>query len=106
MANTNYFCSIVKILENPIQIRINNTISITTFRVELFQVRNNYLNQILFLVFLGKKGDKIKKYYKTNDYIFVEGQLSIKEKKSNISNMLSRTTIKQILVYVLKIYPI
>ena len=103
MGNTNYFCSIVKILENPVQVKINDKISITTFRTELFQIRSNCINQIIFLVFLGKKSDKIKKYCRVNNYILVEGYLSIKEKKSNT---LSSKTVKQIIVTVLKVYPI
>ena len=102
MSNTNYFCSIVKILENPVQIQINNKILITTFRVELFQNRTNCLNQILFLIFWGKKSYKIKKYCKINDYILIEGYLSIKDKKSN---RLSYIPFNQTIVNVLKTYP-
>ena len=103
MGNTNYFYSIVKILENPIQIQINDEISIITFRVELFQIRSNCTNQIIFLVFLGKKISKVKQYCKINNYILIEGYLSIKEKKSYISSF---TTRKSVIVNVSKFYPI
>lgn len=102
MGNINYFYSIVKILENPVHIQINNKISIITFRVKLFQIRRNCPNQIIVLVFWGKKSNKIKKYYKLNDYILIEGYLSIKN-KSNIS---SSTNLKQIFINVLKTYSI
>lgn len=103
MGNIHYFYSTVKILENPVQIRINDKISITIFRVKLFQIRNNCPNQIIVLVFWGKKSNKIKKFYKINDYILIEGYLSIKKKKSNTS---SSTNLKQIFVNVLKTYSI
>ena len=102
MSNTNYFCSIVKILENPVQIQINNQILITTFRVELFQNRVNCINQTLFLIFWGKKSYKIKKYCKPNNYILIEGYLSVKDKKSN---RLSHIAFNQTVVNVLKTYP-
>ena len=103
MGNINYFCSIVKVLEDPIQIQINNKISITTFRVELFQVRKNYTNQLIFLYFWGKLSEKIKNYCNINEYILIEGYLQVKEKKSKT---LPFTNLKQIIVTVLRVYPI
>lgn len=101
MNSINSFCSIVKILENPIQIQINNKISITTCRVEFFQIRKNDKNQFIFLSSWGKLSNKIKKCCNINDYILIEGYLSIREKKSNI--FLS-TPLKQTILNVLKVY--
>ena len=91
MADTNYISGIVKILENPIK-RVFNNISITQVRVQLPQVQNNI---IINLIFWGKLSDDIIGYYNINDYIIVEGYLSLKNNK----------TFKKVEITVLKVYP-
>ena len=49
------------------------------FRVQLPQVRQN--NIIINLVFWGKFSQDIINYYEINDYIIIEGYLSIRDKK-------------------------
>ena len=95
MGDTNYISSIVKILENPIQTVFNKNIPITQFRVQLPQVRNNI---IINLVFWGKLSQDIANYYEINDYIIVEGYLSVRDKK-----MLKNS--KKVEITVLKVYP-
>ena len=94
MGDTNYFSGIVKVLENPIQIFFNDKIPHTTVRVELPQIRNN---RIIYLVFWGNLAREVKNYYQMNDYILIEGYLSIRNKK-NINS-------KKVTITVLKIYP-
>jgi hypothetical protein len=95
MADTNYISGIVKVLENPIETVFNKNIPITQFRVQLPQVRNNI---IINLVFWGKLSQDIIHYYKMNDYIIIEGYLSLRDKK-----ILENS--KNVEITVLKVYP-
>jgi len=95
MGDTNYISSIVKILENPTQTVFNKNIPTTQFRVQLPQVRNNV---IINLVFWGKLSQDIANYYEMNDYIIIEGYLSLRDKKT-IKNS------KKVEITVLKVYP-
>ena len=100
MANTNYFSGIVKILEIPKKRLLAKKIELITFRVELPQNRQN---RIVSLVFWGNLGQKMKDFYKLNDYILIEGYISLRKKsKLNMSQQYS----KQVNITVLKIYPI
>jgi hypothetical protein len=95
MGDTNYISGIVKILENPIERTFNKNISITQFRVQLPQIRNNI---IVNLVFWGKLSQDITNYYKINDYIIIEGYLSLRDKKK-LENS------RSVEITVLKVYP-
>ena len=75
MVNTNYIVSIVKILENPIQTIFNNTIPVTKFRVQFPQFRNT---RIVNLIFWGNLANDVVQYYRSNDYIMIEGYISLK----------------------------
>ena len=99
MANTNYISGIVKILENPKQILVNEAIPVTEFRVQLPQIRKNC---ILDLVFWGTLGKDVISYYKLNDYIMIEGYLSIQNKE--LSN-LTLPKSKRVKITVFKVYP-
>jgi fructose-1-phosphate kinase PfkB-like protein len=94
MGDTNYFSGIVKVLENPIQTFFNDKISVTKFRVEIPQMRKN---RIITLVFWGNLAREV-----INDYILIEGYLSIRNKK-NI-NLITKNS-KQVTITVLKVYP-
>jgi hypothetical protein len=99
MVDTNYTSGIVKILENPIQIVFNNNISITKFRVQFPQVRKNI---IVNLVFWGNLGEDVVNYYQINDYILIEGYLSLRDKQ--ITNPIIKNS-KKVEIMVLKVYP-
>ena len=101
MADTNYVGSIVKILENPIQKNFNNNVSVTEFRVQLPQIRNT---RIINLVLWGKLARDVGSYYQINDYIMIEGYLSLRNKaKVNIN--LTKQNSKKVQITVLKVYP-
>jgi hypothetical protein len=100
MTNTNYFSGIVKILETPKTYFSNEQTQVTGFRVEVSQKRKN---SIISVMFWGNLGREVKKFYKVNDYILIEGYTSIRSKiflKSNLKNS------KQVFITVVKIYPI
>jgi single-stranded DNA-binding protein len=99
MSDTNYIGGIVKILEVPKQKFLNSTTAVTEFRVQLPQVRNT---TIVHLIFWGNLARDVATYYKINDYILIEGYLSLRDKRS--SNLISQPS-KQIEITVLKLYP-
>jgi single-stranded DNA-binding protein len=97
MSDTNYIGGIVKILV-PKQ-NFNNTTAVTEFRVQLPQVRNT---TIVHLIFWGNLARDVATYYKINDYILIEGYLSLRDKRG--SNLIAQPS-KQIEITVLKLYP-
>ena len=99
MTDTNFIGSIVKILEPPSQKTIKNNIPILTFRVQFPQVKGN---SIVNLKFWGNIGKDIANYYKTNDYILIEGYLNLDDLKSFDSLPQRKRKIE---ITVLKIYP-
>jgi len=99
MIDTNYIGGIVKILESPRQKLFTNNIAMTQFRAQLPQARNTC---IIHLTFWGNLAVDVESYYKINDYIIIEGYLSLREKQK--SNLTSQTS-KKIEITVLKIYP-
>jgi len=81
MGDTNYIGGIVKVLETPKQknFRSNNNISFAECRVQFPQSRGN---KIINLVFWGKLASEVASYYQANDYIVIEGYLSIVNKQA------------------------
>jgi len=99
MNNTNYIGSIVKILENPSSITFYKNIPITKFRAQLPQVRNS---TIVNLTFWGNLANDVVNYYKINDYILIEGYLSVQNKQFKESTI---NNLKKVEITVLKVYP-
>ena len=103
MVKTNYFSGLVKVLEKPKKINIQNKISIVKIYVKIASSRKKTKNQIVFLVFWGNLNMEITKSYQPNDYILIEGYLftKINKKKS-----LESKKMKRIFLTVLKVYPV
>jgi single-stranded DNA-binding protein len=99
MVDTNYISSIVKILESPNQRLFNSTIPVTKFRVQFPQIRNS---QTINLIFWGNLARDVRSYYQINDYIMVEGYLSLNNK--HLLNKVKQNS-KQFEITVLKVYP-
>ena len=91
----NYIGGIAKILEMPKQSFLDNNVIITKVRVQLPQLRNT---QVVKLTFWGNLASDVNNFYKTNDYVIIEGYISYK-------NELQLQAPKQIEITVLKIYP-
>ena len=100
MGDTNYIGSVVKILEKPVQTAINDKIVRTQFRVQLVQVRNI---QIADLVFWGNLARDIVNTYQVNDYIMVEGYLSLSNKTND---KFVKRPLKKVQITVLKVFSI
>ena len=98
MSDTNYFVSVVKILEKPIQRVINDKIVTTQFRAQLAQVRNT---RIVNLVFWGNLARDVVNYYHVNDYIIIEGYLSLHNK---LGDKLNQQKLKRVSITVNKLY--
>ena len=99
MGDTNYFSGIVKVLETPLQTFLNDKIVFTTVRVEMSQTRKN---KIIILNFWGNLAGEVKDYYQINDYILIEGYVSIR-KQNNLNSVIKNS--KYVTITVLKVYP-
>lgn len=99
MGNANYFSGIVKILENPKQTFLKSKVPVTRIRVELPQKRTN---RLAYLVFWGNLAKDAKNLYKINDYVLVEGYVSIRNKENT---NLKAKSLKKLTITVLKVYP-
>ena len=91
--------AIVKILESPKNKTIKNKISITKFRAQLPQIRKT---RVVDIVVWGNLANDVAKYYNINDYILVEGYLSLQKFISSKSN---RKILKRARFTVIKAYP-
>jgi single-stranded DNA-binding protein len=98
MSDTNYFASVVKILEKPVERIINDKIVTTEFRAQLAQVRNT---RIVNLVFWGNLARDVVNYYHINDYIMIEGYLLLDNK---FSDKLNQQKLKRVSITVNKLY--
>ena len=99
MAYTNYIGGVIKILETPKQKFLKNNILVTRFRAQMPQRRNT---RIVTLTFWGTLSRDIVTNYKVNDYVLIEGFLSIRNKKSSNLKLLKS---KKIEITVKKAYP-
>jgi len=99
MGDTNYIGGVIKILEPPKQKLIKNNLFVTRFRAQIPQLRNT---RIINVTFWGNLARDVATYYKVNDYLLVEGYLSLRNKKN--SN-LSGSPSKKVELTVLKVYP-
>ena len=98
MGDTNYFSGTVKILEKPRQNFKNDKLTKSVFRVEIYQTRQN---KVVSAIFWGNLANEITNYYQVNDYILIEGYISIKIKEFKKENKKLAT----IIITVLKVYP-
>ena len=100
MSDTNYLGSVVKILEKPFQTIIDDKVFKTECRAQLAQNRNT---SIINLVFWGNSAGDAVNSYKINDYIMIEGYVSLRNKRTD---KLVKRSLKKIEVAVLKASPI
>ena len=99
MNDTNYISGIIKILESPKQKILKNNILVTQFRAQIPQFRNT---RMITLTFWGNLARDVATYYKVNDYLIVEGYLSLRNKKKS-DPIVAKS--KKIELTVLKVYP-
>lgn len=97
MSDTNSIHSIVKILEIPNQILLNKNL-FTRFRVQLPQARGN---KIINLTFWGNLARDVCQYYTINDYLIIEGYVSLRHEQ-----LIKNQSLKKVEVTVLRVYPL
>ena len=99
----NYVVFTVKVIKNSGQSFFSDGTSLTELTVQLPQVRKNNSKIILQVSIWGKLSYDVAKYYKPNDYIIIEGYISIKNIDTNrVVNLRN----KQVEISVLKLYPL
>ena len=99
----NYVIFAVKIIKNSGQSFFADGTSLTELIVHLPQVRKTNVKIILNVSIWGKLSYDVAKYYKPNDYIIIEGYISIRNINSDrCINVLN----KQIEISVFKLYPL
>ena len=100
MGDTNYLGSVVKILEKPVQTINDEKILKTECRAQLAQTRNT---GIVNLVFWGNLARDAVNSYQVNDYIMIEGYLSLRDKTTD---KLVKGNFKKVEIAVLKAFPL
>ena len=99
----NYVIFAVKVIKNSGQSFFADGTSLTELIVQLPQVRNNNTKIILQVSIWGKLSYDVAKYYQPEDYIIIEGYISLKNiNTDNLVNLLD----KQVEISVFKLYPL
>lgn len=99
----NYVIFAVKIIKNSGQSFYADGTSLTELIVQLPQIRKNNTKVIFPVSIWGKLSYDVEKYYQPEDYIIIEGYVSIREiNTGHILNLLD----KQVEVSVFKLYPL
>ena len=99
----NYVIFTVKVMKNSGQSFFSDGTSLTELTVQLPQVRKNNSKVILQVSIWGKLSYDVAKYYQPDDYIIIEGYISIK----NIDTYRFVNSLnKQVEISVFKLYPL
>ena len=99
----NYASFIIKIINKPEQSFFENEISVTEIIGKLSQIRNKKKSEIILRLSLwGNLASDAIQYYQINDYIIIEGYVSIRD---SISNNYKIPIDKQVEISGFKIYP-
>ena len=99
----NHFIFAVKIIKNSGQSFFADGTSLTELIVQLPQVRKTNVKIVLKVSIWGKLSYDVAKYYQPNDYIIIEGYISIR----NInSDHLINSLNKQVEISAFKLYPL
>jgi len=99
----NYAIFAVKVIKNSGQSFFEDGTSLTELTVQLPQVRKNRTKLILQLSIWGKLSYDIAKYYQPEDYVIIEGYISLRDITVNPIINLSN---KQVEISVFKFYPL
>ena len=99
----NYVIFTVKVIKNSGQSFFSDGTSLTELTVQLPQVRKNNSKVILQVSIWGKLSYDVAKYYQPDDYVIIEGYISIKNIDTDrVVNLLN----KQVEISVFKLYPL
>jgi hypothetical protein len=98
----NYISLIVKLIGKPKQSFFDDNSSVTEVMAKFSQVQKNREDIIVKLCIWGNLAYDIVQYYQTNDYLIVEGYISLSENDLEFSALLND---KHLEISVFKIYP-
>ena len=98
----NYANFIVKIISKPEKSFFDANLSVIEIIVKFSQIQKKKSNEIIHLSIWTSKNDDLDNYYQINDYIIIEGYISLRESNLNYSNLLKNNYVE---VSVFKIYP-
>jgi single-stranded DNA-binding protein len=99
----NHVIFTVKVIKNSGQSFFSDGTSITELTVQLPQVRKKNSKVILQVSIWGKLSYDAAKYYQPDDYIIIEGYISIRNIDTDrVVNLLN----KQVEISVFKLYPL
>jgi len=99
----NYVILAVKVIKNSGQSFFADGTSLTELTVQLPQARKNNTKIILQVSVWGKLSYDVAQYYQSEDYIVIEGYISVRTINTNhIVSMLD----KQIEISAFKLYPL
>ena len=99
---TAYISTTIKILEKPRKKFYKASTQKIEVRAQICQVRTRPLKTLTSVIFWGNLGHVVLKYYQPNDYLLVEGYISIKYKKNLLGD---KRPLKYIEIIVFKVYP-
>lgn len=99
----NYVIIAVKVIQNSGQSFFTDGTSLTELTVQLPQIFKSNLKLILQLSIWGKLSYDVAKYYQPDDYIIIEGYISIRN--INVDTLIDSTD-KQVEISVFKLYPL
>jgi hypothetical protein len=98
----NYISLIVKLIGKPEQSFFDDNISVTEVMAKFSQVQKNRNDITIKLCIWGNLAYDMVQYYQINDYILVEGYISLNQVDLDASKLLNE---KQLELSVFKIYP-
>ena len=99
----NYVIFAVKVIKSSGQSFFADGTSLTELTVQLPQVRKNNMKVILQVSIWGKLSYDVAKYYQPEDYVIIEGYISVKNiTTTQVSNLLN----KKVEICVFKLYPL
>jgi len=98
----NYISLIVKLIGKPEQRFFDDNISVTEVMAKFSQVQKNRNDIVVKLCIWGNLAYDMVQYYQINDYILVEGYVSLNQAEVDASTLLNE---KQLELSVFKIYP-
>lgn len=98
----NYSNFIVKIVEEPTRESLKSDIPVTDMLVKFSQIREKKSLKTFRVFVWGNLAEDVVEYYHTDDYIIIEGYISLNRNFSE--NLVSRMNT-QVQISVRKIYP-
>jgi single-stranded DNA-binding protein len=98
----NYSCFIIKILSNPIQSYFEDNISLVEILGKFPQIRNKRTIEYFRISIWGNLADDVIKYYQINDYLIIEGYISVNQNLFEMDNFAKNNQVE---ISVRKIYP-